>query len=189
MNAGTGSQTGSEEPSVVGVRVRPFWSIVLYALLVGAAGLALYAERAPNLDPMLVRAGPWLFLVFALGFSIYRVALVAARRYSPFKAFIQIFLAVLFFLTLLFPRVPVSAPQSGAELLAHGDARVRSVAAEVIGWRNDVAHARSVVTLLSDANAEVRQSAHDALVRLNAGADLGPADDPAARQAWGARFP
>jgi HEAT repeats len=186
MNAGTGSETGREqEPSVVGVRVRPFWSIVLYALLVGAAGLALYAERAPNLDPALVRAGPWLFLVFALGFSIYRIALVAAKRYSPFKAFIQIFLAALFFLTLLFPHAPQATPQQGAELLGHGDARVRAVAAEVIGWRNDQTRAHSLVPLLNDANPDVRTAAHDALVRLNGGVDLSASDE----KAWGARFP
>jgi hypothetical protein len=170
----------TEEPSVVGVRVRPSWSIALYALLVLSAGLALYAQRAPEtLDPALLRAAPWLFLVFAAGFSVYRVALVVARRYSPFKAFIQIFLAALFFLLLLFPREQLPGERS---LLAHPDARVRALAAEVAGYRGEAA--QPLVKLLSDPSPEVRQAAHDALVKLNGGTDLG-----AAAEAWEKRFP
>ncbi len=162
--------------------------MVLYALLVVAAGVALYAQRAPHVEPGIAAAAPWLFLVFALGFSIYRVALVAARRYSPFKAFIQIFLAALFFLTLLFPRVPPGGTQGG-ELLRHHDARVRALAAEVIGWRGEQGQGRALVGLLGDASPEVRRAAHDSLVRLNAGLDLGGADEPSAQKAWEARFP
>jgi hypothetical protein len=177
----------TEEPSVVGVRVRPIWSIVLYALLVASAGVALYVQRAADVDPTLARVAPWLFLVFGLGFSVYRVALVAVRRYSPFKAFIQIFLAALFFLLLLLPGVQ-TAPRSDS-LLRHPDARVRAMSAELSGWRNDVSAAKSLVGALTDSDPAVRQAAHDALVKLNAGADLGSADDPQARAAWGARFP
>jgi hypothetical protein len=182
----------NEEPSVVGVRVRPIWSIVLYALLVTSAGVALYVQRAADVDPTLARVAPWLFLVFGLGFAVYRVALVVARRYSPFKAFIQIFLAALFFLLLLLPGVqgvPGGAQGAGGSLLTHPDARVRAQAAELSGWRQDAAAGKALVAALTDADASVRQAAHDALVKLNAGVDLGPADDAQARSAWGARFP
>jgi hypothetical protein len=172
----------SDEPSVVGVRVRPVWSIVLYAILVLSAGVAFYAQRSPDVDPMVARTAPWLFLVFAFGFSIYRIALVAARRYSPFKAFIQVFLAALFFLLLLFPRVQVAAGQSS--LLAHRDEQVRALAAEVVGWRGDQGQGNVLVKVLDDASPQVRDAAHEALVKLNAGVDLG-----ASSEAWGKRFP
>jgi hypothetical protein len=172
----------SDEPSVVGVRVRPVWSIVLYALLVLSAGVAFYAQRSPDVDPMVARIAPWTFLVFGLGFSIYRIALVAARRYSPFKAFIQIFLAALFFLLLLFPRVEVAAGQSS--LLVHRDERVRALAAEVAGWRGDQGQGAALAKLLDDASPQVRDAAHAALVKLNAGVDLGVTS-----AAWGTRFP
>lgn len=184
-----GEQMTSEEPSVVGVRVRPAWSMALYAVLVGSAGLALFAQRSPNVDPLVARGAPWLFLVFAVGFAIYRAALVAARRYSPFKAFIQVFLAALFFLLLLFPRAQQQSAALEGSLLGHGDPRVRALAAEVSGWRGEQVRAPALVALLSDGSPEVREAAHASLVKLNGGADLGPASDEAARKAWGARFP
>ena len=172
----------SDEPSVVGVRVRPLWSIVLYVLLVLSAGVAMYAQRSPGVDPAIARTAPWIFLIFALGFAIYRLALVAARRYSPFKAFIQIFLAALFFLLLLFPRVQGQADAHA--LLSHPEEKVRALAAEVAGWRGDQAQGAAVVKLLDDPAPEVRSAAHDALVKLNAGVDLGTSTT-----AWGKRFP
>ncbi len=172
----------SEEPSVVGVRVRPAWSIALYALLVLSAGVAFYAQRSPGLNPDVARISPWIFLVFAVGFAIYRVALVAARRYSPFKAFIQVFLAALFFLLLLSPRIEVPAEQGS--LLLHRDERVRAQAAELAGWRADQTQAPALVGLLADPSPLVRAAAHEALVKLNAGADLGTASE-----GWRKRFP
>lgn len=172
----------SDEPSVVGVRVRPFWSIVLYALLVLSAGVAFYAQRSPGVDPLVARTAPWIFLAFALGFSVYRIALVTVRRYSPFKAFIQIFLAALFFLLLLFPRAQV-AGEAGS-LLNHREDRVRALAAEVTGWRGEQGQGGALVKLLEDPSTDVRAAAHAALVKLNGGVDLGV--DAAA---WGKRFP
>lgn len=171
----------SDEPSVVGVKVRPAWSIVLYALLVLSAGVAFYAQRSQGLHPEIARIAPWIFLAFALGFSIYRIALVAARRYSPFKAFIQIFLAALFFLLLLFPRV---AAPGEASLLNHREERVRALAAEVAGWRGDQLQGPELVRRLEDPSPEVRRAAHEALVKLNGGVDLGTG-----AEVWGARFP
>lgn len=176
------------EPSVVGVRVRPVWSIVLYVLLVVSAGVAMYAQRTPGIEPGVARAAPWIFLVFGLGFAIYRVALVAARRYSPFKAFAQILLAALFFLLLLYPRVQSPGVKAGS-LMTHADSRVRALAAEVTGFRGDQTQAARLVKLLEDDEPLVRDAAHTALVKLNGGVDLGPSDDANARDAWRARFP
>lgn len=183
MNAQTVQpETNPSEPSVAGVRVRPAWSVALYVLLVASAGLALFAQRSPRVDPLLATAAPWVFLGFVVGFAIYRVALVAARRYSPFKAFLQIFIAALFFVLLLMPRAPKG--DAGPEvLLRDRNPRVRAVAAEVLGFRQDVAQAPALVPLLDDANADVRAAAHAALVKLNGGADLGEN-----RPAWEARF-
>lgn len=183
MNAQT-EQTDSttSEPTVAGVRVRPAWSFVLYLLLVAAAGLALYAQRSPRVDPTFAVAAPWVFLGFVVGFAVYRVALVAARRYSPFKAFLQIFIAALFFVLLLMPRSP-RGDGGPVSLLRDRNPRVRAVAAEVLGFRNDVAQAGAVVPLLDDPNAEVRAAARAALVKLNGGVDLGES-----RVAWEARF-
>ncbi len=177
------TDTSSSEPSLAGVRVKPAWSMMLYVLLVAAAGLALYAQRSPKVDPAFAAAAPWVFLGFVLGFAVYRVALVAARRYSPFKAFFQVFVAALFFALLLMPRVP--RPEGGPEtLLRDRNPRVRALAAEVLGWRGELALAQALVPLLDDPNGEVRAAAQASLVKLNAGVDLGPE-----RAAWGARFP
>lgn len=191
MNAQTDRVT--DEPSVAGVKVRPAWPVVLYVLLVSSAALALWAQRNPAVPEPLARWAPWLFLAFALGFAVYRLALVLSKRYSAFKAFFQIFMAALFFMLLLLPAVELPRP-GGAQAnlaadLGAGDARVRALAAEVAGWRGEVAQAARLVALLEDASPEVRAAAHAALVRLNGGADLGAADDAGARQAWRERFP
>ncbi len=155
--------------------------MALYALLVSSAAFSFYAQRSARVDAGVAQVAPWLFLSFAVGFAIYRVALVAARRYSPFKAGIQVLLAALFFLLLLFPRVKAAREQP---LLRHGDARVRALAAENIGYRGDASQARAVVGLLGDGDQGVREAAHEALIRLNAGADLGKESS-----VWEARFP
>lgn len=182
-SASAPSKVKQDEPSVGGVKVKPFWSVALYVLLVLSAGVAFFAQRNPGFDPRMAQVAPWVFLVFAIGFALYRVALVGARRYSPFKAFFQIFLAALFFLLLLFPgaQKPVAA---GAGLLGHADARVRAQAAELTGWRHDLPAARLLPGLLDDESVEVRSAAHQALVRLNDGVDLG-----VQRNAWEQRFP
>ncbi len=177
------TNAGASAPSVGGVQVKPFWSMTLYVLLVLSAGVAFFAQRNPGFDPRVAKAAPWVFLSFAVGFALYRVALVGARRYSPFKAFFQIFLAALFFLLLLFPGAQRPAvARSG--LLGHADARVRAQAAELSGWRADLRAAPLLPALLEDDSAEVRSAAHRALVRLNDGADLG-----VQRSAWEQRFP
>lgn len=177
------TEPSPEEPSVAGVRVRPAWSIGLYVLLVSAAALALYAQRSPKVDPSIAAVAPWVFLSFVLGFAVYRVALVAARRYSPFKAFVQIFVAAIFFALLLAPKAKVKGGGPEA-FLRDRDPRVRAMAAEVLGWRGVTEQGRALAPLLDDADPEVRAAAHAALVKLNGGVDLGDT-----RAAWEARFP
>jgi len=181
----------AEEPSVAGVRVRPAWPMALYALLVASAALALYAQRAPVGDE-LSRVAPWIFLAFAVGFAAYRFALVAARRYSPFKAFFQVFTAALFFMLLLWPGraalAPVEPPKGLPGALASSDVEKRALAAELAGFRGDAAVAPALAKLLDDPAPAVREAAHGALVKLNGGVDLGAADDASARAAWRERF-
>ncbi|MBS1150791.1 MAG: domain containing protein [Myxococcaceae bacterium] len=179
-----------EEPSVVGVRVRPKLAIALFALLVISAATALWTQSNPGVAPVWVeRSAPWVFLAFVLGFAAYRFALVTAHRYSAFKAFFQIFVAVLFFLLLLLPGSPfVKQPSDSTAplvaLLHDSDPRVRALAAEVAGYRRETAAAPVLVSLLADPEPGVRAQAHAALVRLNEGGDLGTAIP-----AWKERFP
>ncbi len=177
-----------DEPSVVGMRVRPPLALALYALLVVSAGTALWTQSNPGSAPVWVeRSAPWVFLAFVLGFAAYRFSLVAAGRYSAFKAFFQIFVAALFFLLLLLPGSPFVKHRSTLPmevLLRDPDARIRALAAEVAGFRRDVPSASLLIRLLSDPSAEVRTQAHEALVRLNEGGDLGPSV-----AAWKDRFP
>ena len=128
-----------------------------------------------------------MFLAFVIGFAAYRIALVTAGRYSAFKAFFQIFVAVLFFLLLLVPGSPFAGHSTSAPLpalLRDPDARVRALAAEVAGFRRDASTAKLLMILLVDPDPLVRAQAHDALVRLNEGGDLGTELPP-----WQERFP
>lgn len=160
--------------------------MLLFVLLGGSALLALWAQQSPTAPEPISRFAPWAFLAFAIGFSAYRLALVAAKRYSPFKAFAQIVVAALFFMLLLFPQVvlPIDAASAPGALLSDRDPKVRALAAEVVGWRQSIADAPKLIGLLSDSTGAVRVAAHDALVRLNAGTDLGVQPE-----AWKARFP
>jgi hypothetical protein len=173
------------EPTVAGLRIRPGWPLALYAILVASAALSVFAQRSPGIDPLVGRAAAWVFLVFAVGFTGYRLALVASGRYSPFKAFFQVLIAALFFLVLLAPAVQVHGPGLRSHpLLAHPDPAVRVLAAKVIGLEADASGAQALVGLLDDPSAEVRAAAHHALVQLSGGADLGPRPAP-----WKDRFP
>lgn len=187
MNARQSTQ--QEEPSVAGMRVRPVLAMVLYALLGSSALLAFWAQRSPTAPEAVIRFAPWAFLAFAIGFAVYRLALVAAKRYSAFKAFTQIGVAAMFFMLLLLPQV--QAPGEGDRpvralpaMLADKDPSVRALAAEVVGFRQAQEQAAALVGLLEDRSEAVRRAAREALTRLNGGVDLGP--DAAS---WRARFP
>jgi hypothetical protein len=158
--------------------------MVLYSILAASAGLALYAEQSTGIDPWVGKAAAWTFLAFAIGFAAYRAALVAARRYSPFKAFLQVLIAAMFFMLLLFPVAKAPARPAGAHpLTAHREPAVRVLAARVIALEGDRSGAPSLIGLLADPSDEVRQAAHQALVRLNGDADLG-----VDQAAWQERF-
>ncbi len=172
MNAQPQQSASADEPSVAGVRVRPVWPVLLFVLLVSSAALALYAERSDGVDPLIARASPFVFLAFAVGFAIYRLALVVARRYSAFKAFFQIFIAALFFMLLLLPGTPATNSRLPG-LFGHREPQVRALAAKVAGLEHDATARASLIELLDDPAPDVRAAAHASLVTLNGGVDLG----------------
>ena len=194
-----------EVPSVAGVRVRPGLTLLLYVLLAGSAAAALWVQSGAAGAPDEARkAAAWVFLVFAVGFGVYRLALVAAKKYSAGKAFFQLGVAALFCMVLFLNRVeqPARAGAGGAGpaaaaslddvagLLSDPNPTVRALAAEVVPARADASRwAPALARALRDTDARVRERAHHALVELNAGEDLGPPEDASAVAAWKAKFP
>lgn len=181
-------------PIVAGVRLRPALPLALYALLVGSAGAALWAQRAPKELPEAVAvSAPYLFLLFAVGFAGYRFALVAAGRYSAFKAFFQVGVAAVFFMLLMRP-TGAFAPRAGAlpaptasiaTLLHDPHPTVRALAAELARHRPQSPEVtRALIAALGDADPTVREQAHASLVQLNSGVDLGFEPGP-----WSDRSP
>jgi HEAT repeat protein len=189
----TTSTPSGREPAleVGGVPFGPALAFWLYLMLGGSAALALSARHFPGIVPhSLQLAALALFLAFLVGFSLYRLRLVQARKYPAFKAFFQVGVGLLF-LTLLLPGAnnPYEAGERGVpELLSDSDPAVRAMAAEVVGYRPDGSrYGASLVGVLRDPDPRVREQAHRSLIRLN-GKDLGPPDDEQAVRAWGARF-
>jgi len=178
---------------VAGIRLGPGPGLVLYILLLGAAGLAFFGKEFPGRLPEAVeRVTPFVFGAFVALFAAYRFVLVRSRKYPSFKAFYQVGLAVVVFLLLL-PSArasyrPSARPGLEADLLSNNP-RVRALAAEVARYRPDAArYAPALVTALEDENPEVRLEAHRSLVQI-AGADLGSPEMPGASQRWKERFP
>jgi hypothetical protein len=153
--AGEPTTQGQVEP-----RVPAVLPLVLYGLLALSAAFALVAQAAPGVQPAVAHVAPWVFLAFAGGFVVYRVALVMARRYSAFKAFWQITLAALFFMLLL-----RSQPKAPDDLLHHTDARVREVAARLCGYEDSSSCAEGLPSLADDSSEAVRTAALEALRR------------------------
>ena len=182
-----------EAPQVAGIRLGPGPGLVLYTLLLGAAGLAFFGKEFPGRLPLQVqRVTPFVFGTFVALFAAYRFVLVRSRKYPSFKAFYQVGLAVVVFLLLL-PSARASygsLPGPGlAADLSDSNARVRALAAEVVRHRPDAArYASSLVTALEDEDPEVRVQAHRSLVQV-AGVDLGSPEVPGAIQRWRERFP
>lgn len=181
-----------QPPRLAGIQAGPALAGVLYLLLVGSAVLALWVRQVPGaLPPYLEVAAPWVFLVFAGCFAVYRFALVRARKYPAFKALFQIAAAAIFFLLLLpGSRRTYQDPDRDAlmELMRDQSAEVRAVAAEVARHRPQAAkYGPSLVRALEDPDPIVREQAHRSLVAIS-GSDLGPAEDPGARKAWGEKF-
>jgi hypothetical protein len=160
-------------------------------MLGGSAALALSARNFPGIVPhSLELAALAFFLAFLIGFSLYRLRLVQARKYPAFKAFFQVGVGLLF-LTLLLPgaKSQYAVGQRGIpELLSDADPAVRALAAEVAAYRADgTGYGALLVGVLQDPDPRVREQAHRSLVRLN-GKDLGPPEDAQAIKAWGERF-
>ncbi len=162
----------AREPQLAGMRLRPAWALTLFGLLATSGAVSMWAAQSPTAEPWLKRVAPWMFLAFVCGFAVYRVALVLSKRYSAFKAFAQIFIGILFFLILVWPQMN-SASVNDEGLLHHPEARVRSLAAEMAGLKHERSQSKALISLLSDEDQRVRQQAHQALVSLNEGEDLG----------------
>lgn len=186
------SQSGTQGPPVIGgVRLGPAVAGVLYLLLVLSAALALWVQQFPGSIPdQLAKAAPWVFLGFVIAFSVYRLALVKTGHYPAFKAFFQIGAAVLFFMLLLpRPRPPYQPVDELSTLMQDTNPHVRALAAEVSRHRENAGtYGKFLARLLTDTDDDVRQQAHQSLVKI-AGEDLGPPTDPAAVKAWRARYP
>jgi hypothetical protein len=158
----------------------------LYALLVLSA-LFTFWSGGPVAGRTLPRwtqsVAPTIFAIFLAIFTVYRFALMRAKKYPAAMGLFQVGLGALIWVLLL-PSArqkikPPSAPVDEVpSLMASPDPRVRALAVEVAGYRGDGArYAAEMIDRLEDADPAVRERAHAALVRL-AGHDRGP--DPAA---------
>lgn len=178
-------------PVIAGIPVGPALTGILYVLLVLAAGVALLGHRLGEgaAGGTLVRLAPWLFLAFLVCFAGYRLILVRARKYPVFKAFFQIAVGTAVF-ALLMPRAQKIKPPTDPMmvLLRDEDPHVRALASEVVGFRGDARYGKELVHRLQDGAVEVREKAHESLVKLN-GTDLGDPENDGAVEAWRERYP
>jgi HEAT repeats len=166
----------------------------LYVLLVASAlvsfwgGGELFGRRVPH---WAVSAAPTLFGIFLAVFSVYRIALVRARRYPAATGLFQIGLGALVVVLLLpgvrqgLQRPPAGQGDAVPELIRSPDPRVRALAAEVAGARSGgERYAALLLRSLDDPDAAVRASARAALSRL-AGTDVGAGlEEGAAARRW-----
>jgi hypothetical protein len=153
----------------------------LYALLVLSALFTFWSGGSlagRTLPPWTKSVAPTLFAIFLAIFSVYRFALMRAKKYPVAIGLFQVGLGALIWVLLLPSTRHKVAPQASTVdevpvLLASPDPRVRAIAVEVAGYRGDGArYAREMIERLDDADAAVRERAHGALVRL-AGQDVG----------------
>ena len=153
----------------------------LYVLLVLSA-LFTFWSGGPVAGRTLPRwtqsVAPTLFAVFLLIFTVYRFALMRAKKYPAATGLFQVGLGALIWVLLLPSTRQKIAPPSAATdevpaLMSSPDSRVRALAVEVAGYRGDgTRYAPELIDRLEDADAAVRERAHGALVRL-AGRDVG----------------
>jgi energy-coupling factor transporter transmembrane protein EcfT len=165
----------------------------LYALLVLSAFLTFWSggEIAGMTLPRWARsAAPVLFGIFLVVFSVYRLALMRAKKYPAATGFFQIGLGALIWVMLLpGTRQAIVPPEPTDEvraLMSAPDPRVRALAAEVAGTRPDgTRYAAQLIERLADPDVRVQRAARAALVRLAGGVDLGAGrEGPAAVEAW-----
>jgi hypothetical protein len=164
----------------------------LYALLVASALFAFLAGgglSGRRLSSWTASVAPALFGLFLVVFTVYRLALVRARRYPAAVGLFQIGLGALVWVLLL-PGVRQGLSRPGAhadavlELIDSTDPRVRALAAEVAGGRSGgERYAPQLIAHLDDGDPNVRAAARAALSRI-AGSDVaaGLSDEAAARR-------
>ena len=153
----------------------------LYALLALSALFTFWSGGpvAGRTLPYWTRSvAPTMFGMFLAIFTVYRFALMRAKKYPAATGLFQVGLGALIWVLLL-PSTrqkirPPSAPVDEVPaLMASPDPRVRALAVEVAGYRRDGArYAAEMIDRLDDADPAVRERAHAALVRL-AGHDEG----------------
>jgi hypothetical protein len=187
---------GDEVPSVAGVRVRPGLTILLWVLLVASAAAALGVQRGSfGMSAEARYAAPWAFLAFAVGFSVYRLALTNVHKYSPAKAFFQVGVVAIFCVFLFLGAAVERKAQGAGEpdlaaALNDPNPTVRAFAAELARYRPEGrGNSGALVKALADSAPAVASAAHASLVALNGGEDLGPPGDADARKRWAERFP
>jgi hypothetical protein len=152
----------------------------LYALLVLSALFTFWSggELAGRQLPRWTQVvAPTLFALFLAIFTVYRFALMRAKKYPAATGMFQIGLGALIWVLLLPSTRQRIAPLGGAAdevptMMTAPDPRVRALAVEVAGYRGDVKYVRGLIDRLDDADERVRSRAHAALVRM-AGADAG----------------
>jgi hypothetical protein len=157
----------------------------LYALLVLSA-LFTFWSGGPVAGRTLPRwtqsVAPTIFAVFLAIFTVYRFALMRAKKYPAAMGLFQVGLGALIWVLLLPStrqkiRPPAAAVDEVSALMASPDPRVRALAVEVAGYRGDGRrYAAEMIDRLEDADPSVRHRAHVALIRL-AGQDAGQDPD------------
>lgn len=147
----------------------------LYALLVASALFTFWAGgdiAGHGLPQWTQRVAPTLFAIFLVIFTVYRFALVRARKYPAAVGFFQVGLGALIWVLLLPSTRQKIAPHPRSQdevvvLMSSPEGRVRALAAEVAGYRPDGAkYAQLLIDRLDDADPSVRARAHASLVRL-----------------------
>ena len=149
--------------------------LVLSALFTFWSGGSVAGRTLPRWTQSVA---PTIFAIFLLIFTVYRFALMRAKKYPAATGLFQVGLGALIWVLLLPSTRQKIAPPSAATdevpaLMASPDPRVRALAVEVAGYRADGSrYAPELIERLEDADAAVRERAHAALVRL-AGTDVG----------------
>ncbi len=159
---------------------------LLYVLLATSAVLTFLAGEPGRLPEWLKGLAPAAFGLFLIAFAVYRLRMMAAKRYPALLGFFQLGLGVLVWVLLLpGQRQKLAAGDDVTALLGSSDARVRAVAAEAAGGReNGQRYAPALVELLGDSQPHVRESARQALRRI-AGTDPAAGQSEAdAAQTW-----
>jgi hypothetical protein len=163
-----------------GLAFVPWLRPALYALLVLAALFTFWSggEVAGRSLPRWTQVvAPTLFAVFLAIFTLYRFALVRAKKYPAASGMFQVGLGALIWVLLLpSTRHRITEPSGAGDdvpvLLSSPDPRVRALASEVAGYRHETRYVPALIDRLDDADAQVREQARAALVRL-AGTDAG----------------